>query len=149
MKNDHATKADLNELKDELKNDTNELRNVLKNDMNELRNELKNDMNELKDELKNDMNALKDEFKNDMKDMREDIGVQLINLNSKVEQNSLELKIEMNEKFDTVITALDGIAGLISDNRVEKAAAESTFRRHEAKLDEHENRIGNLEKRAV
>jgi hypothetical protein len=108
----------------------------------------KADLNELKDELKNDMNELRNELKSEMKDMREDIGVQLINLNNKVEQNSLELKNEMNEKFDTVIITLDGLAGLISNGRVEKAAAESTFRRHETKLEDHESRIGNLERNA-
>jgi hypothetical protein len=79
----------------------------------------------------------------------------LAGLRIQVEQNSIDifdLKTDMNQrfasvdnKFDTVIIALDGIAGLISDNRVEKVAAESTFRRHEAKLDEHESRIGGLE----
>jgi uncharacterized protein YwbE len=59
------------------------------------------------------------------------------------------LKNEMNEKFDTVITTLDGIAGLITDGRVEKAATESALHRHESKLEDHEIRIGNLEKKVV
>jgi hypothetical protein len=81
--------------------------------------------------------------------MREEMGDKFIALDMKIEQNSLELKKEMNEKFDTVITTLDGLAGLISNGRVEKAAAESTFRRHETKLEDHESRIGNLERNAV
>jgi len=73
-------------------------------------------------------------------------------LKIQMEQNSFdikELKNDMNEKFDTVITTLDGLAGLITDGRVEKAATESALHRHEAKLDDHEIRIGNLEKKAV
>ena len=48
---------------------------------------------------------------------------------------------EMNGKFDTVLSAIDGLAGQISDMHTEKAAGEHTFRRHENRLYEHENRI--------
>jgi hypothetical protein len=80
----------------------------------------------------------------------EKLDEKLAGLRIQVERNSLDiidLKTDMDDKFDTVITALDGIAGLISDGRVETAAAESTFRRHEAKLDEHEIRIGGVERK--
>jgi hypothetical protein len=149
MKNDAVTKADLKELNNELKGEMTELNNELKGEMTELKNELQGEMTELKNELKGEMTELKNEFKGEMKEMREEIGDKFIAFSMKMEQNNLELKKEMNEKFDTVITTLDGLAGLISDNRVEKAAAESTFRRHEAKLDEHESRIEDLERKAV
>jgi hypothetical protein len=98
---------------------------------------------------KGDLNALRSDMNKFKKELKEEFDDRFIDLGNKIEQNSLELKKEMNEKFDTVITTLDGLAGLISNGRVDKAAAESTFRRHEAKLDEHENRIGNLERNAV
>ncbi len=56
---------------------------------------------------------------------------------------------EMNDKFNMVLTAIDGLSGQISDSSTEKAAGEHTFRRHDRKLDDHEKRITQLEKKAV
>jgi hypothetical protein len=108
----------------------------------------------LKDALvtKADLNQFKNEIKEEFEEKFSGIKVQ-------VEQNSFDihdliievsgLRNDMNEKFDTVITTIDGLAGLITDGCVEKAATESALHRHEAKLDDHESRIGNLEKKAM
>ncbi len=60
--NDHATKADLNALREELKGDTATLRAELKGDMAVLRSELKGDMAVLRSELKGDMATMRDEL---------------------------------------------------------------------------------------
>jgi hypothetical protein len=58
--NQPATKADLAELRSELKGDITGLRSELKGDMAELRSELKGDMAELRSELKTDMVELRE-----------------------------------------------------------------------------------------
>ena len=55
---------------------------------------------------------------------------------------------DMGNKFDIVLTAIDGLASQIRDMRAEKAAGEHTFLRHETRLDDHETRIRKLEERA-
>ena len=55
---------------------------------------------------------------------------------------------DMDNKFDIVLTAIDGLASQIHDMRTEKAAGEHTFQRHETRLDDHETRIRKLEERA-
>ncbi|MFQ5637395.1 MAG: hypothetical protein ACE5IR_05320 [bacterium] len=58
-----------------------------------------------------------------------------------------ELRTDMNNKFNTVLSAIDGLAGQIRDMHTEKAAGEHTFRRHENRLDEHDLRIKKIEEK--
>ncbi|MCU0644012.1 MAG: hypothetical protein MUC94_07090 [bacterium] len=50
-----------------------------------------------------------------------------------------------NQRYEKIIVTLDGIAGLLQNGRVEKAATEASFQRHERTLDDHEHRIEQLE----
>ena len=93
---------------------------------------------------KADLNQHKNEVKNEFEDLKLQMVKNTIDI-SELKNEVSGLRIDMNEKFDTVITAIDGIAGLITDGRVEKAATESALHRHESKLEDHEIRIGNLE----
>jgi hypothetical protein len=95
------------------------------------------DLNQFKNEVKKEFNSLEVQMTQNTIDI------------SELKDEVRGLRSDMNEKFDTVITTLDGLAGLITDGRVEKAATESALHRHEAKLDDHEIRIGNLEKKEV
>ena len=73
-------------------------------------------------------------------------------LANQVGENTLEiqkLRGEMNDKFNMVLTAIDGLSGQISDSRTEKAAGEHTLSGHEKNLDEHGERIMQLEQKAV
>ena len=54
---------------------------------------------------------------------------------------------DMGNKFDIVLTAIDGLASQIRDMRTGKSAGEHTFLRHETRLDDHETRIRKLEGR--
>ena len=67
--NNHATKADLNSLRGELKGDLKALRDELKGDMAALRGELKADMAALRGELKADMASLREELIEAIHDM--------------------------------------------------------------------------------
>jgi len=95
-----------------------------------------------------DLNQFTNEVKIEFKSLKLQMAQNTIDI-SELKDEVHGLRSDMNEKFDTVITTLDGLAGLITDGRVEKAAMESALHRHEAKLEDHERRIGNLEKKAV
>ena len=123
----------------------------------------KQELQETKQELldKIDTRVSKEDFQREIKQLDGSIEI----LANQVGKKTLEFKAlrgemtglrgemndrfgEMNEKFNTVINAIDGLSGQISDRHTEKAAGEHTFRRHENRLDEHENRIEELERKA-
>jgi hypothetical protein len=54
-----------------------------------------------------------------------------------------------NQRYEKILVTLDGIAGLLQNGRVEKAATEATFQRHKRTLDDHEHRIEQLEQQHV
>ncbi|MFZ5517468.1 MAG: hypothetical protein ACOY90_12555 [Candidatus Zhuqueibacterota bacterium] len=125
--NDVATKKDLENLKQELKQDfRNELskyatkealevvaRQVLKNS---------NDIAELKVEMKNGFQRV---------DQRLD---------------NVEIRLDsLDNKFDIMMTAIDGIAKGLQNGKTEKSAVDHALTRHEKTIDNHETRILNLE----
>ena len=50
-----------------------------------------------------------------------------------------------SQNFDKVLGAVDGIARRFTDAEIDKASFNSAINRHEDKLDDHENRITDLE----
>ena len=48
-----------------------------------------------------------------------------------------------------LLSSIDGLAKLITNDQVEKAYFEATFRRHERWLEDHDSRIGHLETKTV
>jgi len=50
-----------------------------------------------------------------------------------------------DQKINKILEIVDGLAKLITNGQVEKAAAEATFQRHEQLLEDHEQRIRHLE----
>ena len=57
----------------------------------------------------------------------------------------LETKEDANKKFDLVMSAIDGLAKNIENHYIELKSGDSTFRRHERQLENHEDRIKVLE----
>jgi chromosome segregation ATPase len=147
------TRVELGEKIDEVKADVALLKvdvTVLKEDVKILKvdvAELKVDVTGLKQdvaELKEDVTGLK----KDMKEVRTDIAI----LTVQTSQNTADLHEfkELNRRqMDTVITAIDGLAKMITDDRVERAATEHALRRHDHQLDDHEKRIKILEKKTA
>ena len=54
-----------------------------------------------------------------------------------------------DQRYNKILEILYGIAGHIKNSRIEKAASEATFQRHERKLEDHEERIEQLEHQSV
>ena len=50
-----------------------------------------------------------------------------------------------DQKISKILEIVDGLARLITNGQVEKAAAEATFQRHDQLLEDHEQRISHLE----
>jgi archaellum component FlaC len=112
---------------------------------------VKSDLNEVKadlNEVKADLNGVKTdltEVKADLKNVKKEIE----HLASQAARNQIdfiEYKEENSQKLDTILISIDGLAKLVTNGQVEKAATESALRRHDNLLEDHETRIGILEK---
>jgi len=139
MKEELATKKDLKTTK-------NELETALKTTKNELETALKTTKNELKTALKTTKNELETALKTTKKDLEGRIDVVDWKI-GQVENKLSDFKDETGQKLDTIITAVDGLARLITDGQTEKAAMNSALYRHEDMLENHEIRIDILEKK--
>ena len=112
MNKDYATNKELNNTKEELLDKL-----VSKKD-------LQNEINKL---------VTKKEFQSEIR--RVDGSLEM--LANEVGENTLEIQKlcgEMNDKFNMVLTAIDGLSGQMGDSRTEKAAGEHKFRRHEQRF---------------
>jgi ribosomal protein L29 len=75
-----ASKADIADLRGELKTDISELRGELKSDISELRGELKTDISELRGELKTEIGELRGELKTEIGELRGELKTGLAEL---------------------------------------------------------------------
>lgn len=151
MKNEQVTKQDFESLKKELF-DNFARKQDLENQKTELLEKLvdkethKQDLENLKKELLDKL-VDKDTYKKELvklatKDLlRWEIHEVRKDLNDFKEQN--------NQKLDMLLSSIDGLAKLITNGQVEKAASEATFQPHEQWLEDHENRIGRLERKSA
>lgn len=148
MKNEPVTKQDFESLKKELfdnfasKQDLDKQKNELleklvdkethKKDLESLRNELLDKLVD-KETHKKDIEPLatKDMLRWESYEIRKEVS---------------DLRDEVKEKFDIVLSAIDGIAKQFTDYQIEKAASEGTFQRHERWLENHDERIEQLER---
>ena len=89
-----------------------------------------------KDTHKKDLAKLstKDELRWESYEIRKDMSV---------------FKEQTNEKLDMLLSSIDGLTKLITNDQLEKAASEATFQRHERWLEDHDSRIGHLETKTV
>jgi hypothetical protein len=139
MNNEVATKTDLEILKNELLDKLVDKEQHQK-DMATLA--TKEELNQAVAKLatKEELNqavaklATKDELKWEINELRREIK---------------QIDERHNQRYDKILVTLDGIAGLIQNGRVEKAATEAAFQRHERTIDDHEHRIEQLEQQHV
>lgn len=117
MKNDFATKADLKNTADELHQEISALRT---------------DLRETEASLRQDIDR---------------VAVQVVQVSTDLNDFKHEIRQELRERFDGVMTAIDGLAGIMTDTRAEMAATNHALLRHDYCLDDHEKRIGTLEHR--
>lgn len=116
-----------------------------KDDIKNLRDELKNDLRSFatKDDLKKF--ATKDDLKKfATKDDLDKVAAQVATNTVEI----LGLKDEMkkvNNKLDYLVEAVTDMAGDLKNNRTERAAVSSALDRHEERLENHETRIKSLE----
>ncbi|MFH1611749.1 MAG: hypothetical protein ABH887_00560 [bacterium] len=112
----------IGDAKNELKTDIGKVRKELKTDIGNVRNELKTDISDLRKELKTDVAVLK---------------IDVAELGEKVGENT--------EKIDKVLEQQDGIVKLLIDLKEESKAGFAIYKRHDSKIENHEERIGSLE----
>jgi uncharacterized coiled-coil DUF342 family protein len=147
MKNDFATKADLKKTADGLHHEISAVRTDVSRTEKTLRHEIA--------AVRTELNQKIDSVENNLKADIEKVAVQVIHVSTDLESLKLEVgdfKEEFldytrrtDNRFDGVMNAIDGLAGLIKNGQTEKAAVSYALQRHENKLDEHEIRIGSLE----
>jgi len=137
MKDELATKKDLQATQAGLEKALKETRTDLETAIKETRTDLETAIKETKTELQSAII----ETKNDLQG-------QINVLNWKTDQLDDKLsnfRNETGEKLDTIITAVDGLAKLITDGQTEKVAVNSALYRLEDRAENHERRIGILE----
>jgi gas vesicle protein len=101
--------------------------------------------------LKKDIKDVKEDIqgvKKELREVKEQTAINTFDIHE-IKTDVREFRDEMNEKFDTVLTAIDGLAGLITNGQVEKAATESALYSHERTIENQEGRIEILEKKTV
>ena len=111
----------------------------------------KNELNKAIIGVKSDLNGVKtdlSEVKADLKNVKK--GVEhLIIQKVRNQDEHFQMKEQSRQQFDTLLSAIDGLAKLITNGQVEKAATESALRRHDGRLADHEIRVGVLEKKTA
>jgi chromosome segregation ATPase len=132
MKNDFATKADLKKTADGLHHEISAVRTDLKGTEKTLRQEI---------------SATREDLHQEIVTIREDLHREIVTVREDLHQEISDVKTELRDRFDGVITAMNGLAGLILNCKTEKASVEHAIRRHEGTLENHETRIGALERK--
>lgn len=125
MDNEVATKKDIDRLvtKEEFRKELAKL--VTKEEFKEFKKELKKELSKF---------ATKDELRFEIGELRKDMKA---------------MDDKHDQRYNRILEFMGGIAGEISNNRIEKAASEATFQRHERKLEDLELRIEQLESKAA
>jgi chromosome segregation ATPase len=101
----------------------------------------KADLKKTADGLHHEISAVRTDLTRTEKTLRQEITA----VREDLHQEISDVKTELRDRFDGVMTAIDGLAGLILNGQTEKASVEHALRRHEGTLDNHETRIGALE----
>lgn len=66
---------------------------------------------------------------------------------SEVRGKISEVREELREKFNLVLDGQDKVAKWMEDSETEKTMGKSASRRHQDEIDDHEERIGTVEKK--
>ncbi|MBI5622122.1 hypothetical protein HY933_04675 [Candidatus Falkowbacteria bacterium] len=140
-----AIKQDLAEFRQE----NNELFLAIKQDLDRMA--TKDDLQGVKDDLqgvKDDLQGVKDDLQGVKKDLhRFATKDDLLAFATKDDMEHFrdELKEEIHQTFDVLITGQDKIVKILMDQKAENAANQSAHGRFQTTLDTHERRIGVLE----
>jgi archaellum component FlaC len=105
----------------------------------------------MKEELatKNDLKMLKNELETTISKTKNELEKRIDVVEWKTDQVDNKLSIfkeDTGQKLDTIINSIDGLARLITDVKTEQTAFHSAMYRHEDVLENHEVRLGVLEK---
>lgn len=119
MKNDLATKSDI--------------QNAIEVSEKKLHNKIAS--------VKTDLNAKIDLVRTDLKKDIALVASEVVRLSTDLN----DFKQETRQQHHTVLNAIDGLTRLITDNQTEKVAVDHALRRHDVKLENHESRIEVLE----
>ena len=88
------------------------------------------------------------ELRGEMKELRIEVtGIRIDGAELRGEVT--DLRTEMHDKFNMVLTAIDGLSSQIVDMKTGNYAGEHIFKRHGKQLDDHETRIEKLERKAI
>lgn len=130
MKNEPINRQDFESFKKELFENF-----ALKQDLDDQKNELLDKLVD-KETYKKDLARLatKDMLQWESHEIRKDLN---------------DFKEEINQKLDKLLSAVDGLAKQFTNSKVEKAASEATFQRHEQWLEDHDARIEWLERKTT
>jgi hypothetical protein len=124
MKNDFATKADLKKTADGLHHEI----SAVRTDLTKVESGLRHEVQTVREDLHQEIEA---------------VAFQVVQVSTDLN----DFKQETRERFDGVMTAIDGLAGLIRNGQTEKAAVDHALLRHGSTLDNHETRLGVLEQK--
>jgi len=139
MKNDSATKADLKKTADGLHKEISGVETRLNARLTETKNELQKEIATVRTELNSKIDSVEDKL-----DRRiEHVAVAVVQVSADLQ----EFKQETRKQHNEVMTAVDGLAKMVTDTRTEIAAFNHAFNRHEKTLEDHETRIGLLERK--
>jgi gas vesicle protein len=170
MKDELATKKDLKTtqagLETALKKTKTELESAIKKNRTELESVIKETKTDLESSIQKNRTELESVIKDTKTGLETAIKETRIDLESAIHETKKELQGQINvvnwrmdriderlsnfqnesgQKLDTIITAVDGLAKLITDGQTEKVAVNSALYRLEDRAENHEKRIGILE----
>lgn len=76
---------------------------------------------------------------------KEELSKVYFNLDTKIDNVKNELKKEIKEKGDQILTSNDKQIKILEEMRIELAAHNVSYKRHDEKITDHEKRIITLE----
>jgi uncharacterized protein YpuA (DUF1002 family) len=136
-----ATKADVNQVKTELKGDISNVRTELKKDIANVRTELKQDISNVRTELKQDISNVRTELKKDISGVVGEI-VKLDIRITKIEEN-----MATKDDINRILNIMDSFINEIRDYRTKDILRAETIMEHDKKIKDHETRLQKLELR--
>jgi len=154
-----ATKADVNQVKTELKGDIANVRTELKQDIANVRTELKQDIANVRTELKQDIANVRDELKAVRTELKQDIsnvrtelkkdisGVvgEIVKLDIRI--TKIEENMATKDDINRILNIMDSFINEIRDYRTKDILRAETIMEHDKKIKDHETRLQKLELR--
>lgn len=101
---------------------------------------------------KDDIKVIREEMATniDLKDAKDGISRTnklVLSLDAKIDNVKDELKSEIQEKFDKILDGADKQIKILEELRFESAAHTASYKRHDEKIDQHEEVLNDYEER--